>query len=62
MLKPFTLRQNKQDSPKYCTTCNKVATQVAYFDVGRGVNAIERYCDSCAGTIKKIKQKGFDYR
>ena len=37
---------------KFCASCGNVATQEALFNVGGGVTLIERYCDTCAKTVK----------
>lgn len=37
---------------KFCASCGNVATQEALFNVGEGVTLIERYCDTCAKTVK----------
>lgn len=33
---------------KYCSTCDKVATLEAHFDVGNGIITIEKYCAACS--------------
>jgi hypothetical protein len=31
--------------------CGKIATQIAYFNMD-GATVIERYCDTCANSVK----------
>jgi len=45
-LKPLVADREKK--PKYCITCENLATQEACFDVGENVTIIEKYCDKCA--------------
>jgi hypothetical protein len=45
-LKPLVPDITKK--PKHCITCENLATQEAYFDVGENVTIIEKYCDKCA--------------
>ena len=55
MEKVFTSLRSFADhsgKTKYCASCGNVATQEALFNVGGGVTLIERYCDTCAKTIK----------
>ena len=49
-LKPF-VHNPKDRKQKYCTTCAKLASQEAYFDVGDGITMIEKYCDECSKKI-----------
>jgi hypothetical protein len=45
-LKRFVGRP-KEKRLKYCSTCARLASIEAHFDVG-GVTAIEKYCDVCS--------------
>ncbi|MDP8941838.1 MAG: hypothetical protein M3222_01665 [Thermoproteota archaeon] len=48
-LRSFTTQNGKT---KFCANCANMATQEALFNVGGGVTLIERYCETCAKTIK----------
>lgn len=48
-LRSFTPHNGKT---KFCAICANMATQEALFNVGGGVTLIERYCETCAKTVK----------
>ena len=37
--------------PKFCVYCGTLATEEAFFDVGNGVIALEKYCHICNGSV-----------
>jgi len=47
-IEPFT---NDPNNKKFCVNCGNVATQMAYFDVD-GTTIVERYCHTCAESVK----------
>jgi hypothetical protein len=49
ILKAASSISDNIDRPKYCVYCGNLATQEAFFDVGSGVVAVEKYCHICNG-------------
>jgi len=37
----------KEKEPKYCSTCDRLATLEAHFEVDGGIIIIEKYCAAC---------------
>lgn len=50
-VEPFT-NKPKNKKMKICTSCGKIATQIASFDVD-WVTVLERYCDRCIKTVEQ---------
>jgi hypothetical protein len=43
--------KDNTDRPKFCVYCGMLATEEAFFDVGNGVIALEKYCHICNGRV-----------
>jgi len=46
-LKPLTSFDRKKEA-RCCMTCDKPATQEAWFDVGGDITVVEKYCKDCS--------------
>ena len=49
--KPIEKDEKSKDRRYFCVGCGGVATQTALFKI-EGATIIERYCDSCAKSVK----------
>ncbi|HEY7573139.1 MAG TPA: hypothetical protein VH796_17390 [Nitrososphaeraceae archaeon] len=59
MIKVFTslrvyteVKDSHKRKNRFCITCGNIATTEALYDVGEGVELIEKYCDTCAKQLK----------
>jgi len=48
---PFS-NERMDEELKLCLICGNIATQKACFDVGDSARVVERYCDTCAKSVK----------
>ena len=50
-VEPFS-NERMDEELKLCLICGNIATQKACFDVGDSARVVERYCDTCAKSVK----------
>ena len=46
---------NTSDRIRHCILCGNTATKEALFDIGNGMNVIERYCDQCINKVNTAR-------